>query len=90
VLRLLGAGGDACSLGRHCEVIGVKRDADAYRRSHRRFSDTAGTGSNGTSRPAWRDEPSRGGEGPPPPDASLMDVFVDAMERLDRINPPDE
>jgi hypothetical protein len=52
------------------------RDPDAYRGAHERVSTT--------SMPVLITDPaSRGGD-----DASLLDVIVDAMERLDQLNPP--
>ena len=59
---------------------------DAYRRAHHRFSDpVVTTGSDTRPRPAG---PSRGATVPAWVDEpTLLEVFNDAMERLDRINP---
>jgi hypothetical protein len=88
VLRVFGDGGETCSLGRHCEAIALSTAGDAYRRAHHRFSDADGPGPPpmaspgpmraGTSAAAWVEEP------------TLLDLFSDAMERLERINPPAE
>ena len=88
VLRVLGDGDDSCSLGRHCEANALRTDRAAYRRSHHRFSDPTRTASidpglpapeaGGRASPEWREEP------------TLFELFADAMERLDEINPPTE
>jgi hypothetical protein len=78
VLRIVGSGSDSCSLGRHCEANALMRDRDAYRSAHHRFSDTSVSASTGAASSEWREEP------------TLMDLIVDAMRRLDRLNPPTE
>ena len=78
VLRILGAGGDSCSLGRHCEANALRSDHDAYRRAHARCSDPSLTVPAGAPSMVRQEE------------STLMDAIVDAMERLARINPPTE
>jgi hypothetical protein len=90
---LLGAGNDVCSLGPHCESIVLKREPDAYRQSHHRFSEGSTTTTDDGPRPPWPAAQGRTDERPRRDlahrdDPTLVDVFVDAMDRLDRINPP--
>ena len=81
MLRVSDAGTDSCSLGRHCEAIARRAEGAAYRRAHPRVSETSGTTaltSSATGIP-WREPAER---------STLFELFADAMDRLERINPP--
>ncbi len=80
MLRISGAGTDSCSLGPHCEVLPLRGDDDAYRRAHPRHSATSDT--------TTRTGPATAAPWHPPGERTVLDAIADAMDRLDRINPP--
>ncbi|MFI5047253.1 MAG: hypothetical protein ACHQIG_09325 [Acidimicrobiia bacterium] len=83
VYRRFGDTGGSCSLGRHCLVLALVGDHDAYRKAHTRFSDASQPLEPGPSVGGTHSEQPRSNQ-------ALLEVITDAMGRLDELNPPRE